>query len=144
MEEHEVIFEEYLRSKGLLLTSQRKIIMDYVFLTHEHFDADTLLFEIQKNYREVSRATVYRTLPLMINAGLIKKSEKIKDKDCYEHIIGHPRHIHLVCLNCHKIFEVEESRELSDLIRVISDQQNISVKDYTISVQGICNECKKN
>lgn len=143
MEEHEIIFENYLKNQGLLLTSQRKLIMDCVFNIHEHFDAESLMKKIQVMDKDVSRATVYRTIPLLINAGLIKQSEKIEDKECYEHILGHPRHLHIICNICHKILEVDESNELSQLFSFIAQENEVDMQDYKLTIKGICNECKK-
>ncbi len=143
MEEHEVIFSRYLKSLGLKLTNQRKIIMDQIFLTHDHFNVEDLLFKIQTIYNYVSRATIYRTLPLLINAGLIKESAKTKDKDSYEHVLGHPRHFHLICTECKRIIEVEENNSLKKFLNNVGLENDFEISDYSLSIKGKCNECSK-
>ena len=143
MEEHEKIFEDYLKTQGLKLTAQRKSIMDSAFAIHSHFDAEVLLAHVQLEHPDVSRATVYRTLPLLKEAGLIKNSEKTKEKECYEHVIGHPKHFHLLCSKCNQIIEEEESLQLTELMDKICQKNNFEFQDYVLTIKGICNDCKK-
>lgn len=144
MEEHEVIFSSYLKSLGLKLTNQRRIIMDQVFLTHDHFNVEDLLFKIQTKYKYVSRATIYRTIPLLIDAGLIIESAKTKEKDSYEHVLGHPKHFHLICKICKRIIEVDENKSLIKVLEKVCLDSDFERSDYSLSIKGICNECKKN
>ncbi len=142
MEDYKERFNEFLKTKGLKLTNQRSIILDYIFLTHDHFNADNLIYEIQNINYEVSRATVYRTIPLLLEAGLIKNSTKSKDKEYYEHVYGHPKHFHIICQKCGKITEVEESDYLNSLISKISTDHNFNFCDYQLIIQGVCFDCK--
>ncbi len=143
MEDHEKIFEDYLKTQGLKLTTQRRNILESAFAMHTHFDAEALLAHVQIAHSDVSRATVYRTLPLLIEAGLIRNSEKTKEKECYEHIIGHPKHFHILCTVCHKILEEEESQALLELIRETCEKNACEFQDYVLTIKGICNDCKK-
>ncbi len=85
-------FEEYLQSRGLRNTEQRKYLVEMVFSTHEHFDADQLMEQLPKkgspNY--VSRPTVYRTLKEFVDAGLLRSFE-LNGRSIYEHDYGYPQ-----------------------------------------------------
>ena len=80
------IFHEFLQKKGLKLTKPREIILEEVFHTNKHFNVDELYDQIRRKYENVSRATVYRTIPLLIEANLIKNALRCAAKDHYEHI----------------------------------------------------------
>src|SRR5207244_8269248 len=70
-------FMEFLGQKNLRLTSQRQAIIDSVFGTEEHFTAEQLLEWSRRRDKSVSRATVYRTLPLLTESGLDRKSTRL-------------------------------------------------------------------
>ncbi len=74
MKDHEDIFYKHLTQQGLKFTKARKLILDTVFELHEHFEVDSLYDKIRSVTKDVSRATIYRTLPLLIGAGLIQQS----------------------------------------------------------------------
>ncbi len=141
MQEHERIFDNFLKTKGLKLTKPRKIILDEVYENHDHFNVDQLYDRIRKEHIDVSRATIYRTMPLLVAAGLIKQSIRYQAKDHYEHIHGHERHLHLVCAKCGKIIEADSS-DAEKLLQKIADKQNFRIKDFNIEVNGLCRDCR--
>ena len=136
-----IVFEKYLVSKGLKLTKPRKIILDTVFATHEHFNVDGLYDQIRKKHKDVSRATIYRTIPLFIESGLIKQSLRCLAKDHYEHIYGHGRHLHLICEKCGKIIEVE-SKEAESILNKLAKKHNFNIKEFNIGAKGLCKKCR--
>ena len=73
MADHATIFRDYLAKKGLKLTSPRKKILEAVFAIHEHFNAEELYGRIKSHSQGISLATVYRTLPLLLEAGLVQQ-----------------------------------------------------------------------
>ncbi len=142
MRNENLVFEKYLVSKGLKLTKPRKIILDTVFATHEHFNVDGLYDQIRKKNKDVSRATIYRTIPLLVEAGLIKRSLRCLAKDHYEHTYGHDRHLHFICEKCGKIIEVE-SKETESILNKLAKIHNFKIKEFNIVAKGICQKCRK-
>ena len=67
MNEVEKIFRDYLQTKELKFTPERQIILNHVFECHGHFEAEELLIDMRKNNKRVSKATIYRTLALLVN-----------------------------------------------------------------------------
>jgi Fur family ferric uptake transcriptional regulator len=65
-------FEEFLKLKELKYTSERKLILKAIFSFHKHFDVEELFERLHKQGNYVSRATIYRTIPLLLQSGLIK------------------------------------------------------------------------
>ena len=73
MRREEKIFETYLKQVGLFLTKERLAILNAVFSWHHHFDVDRIYDHFVQKGMVLSKATIYRTLPLLLEANLIKK-----------------------------------------------------------------------
>ena len=134
-------FEEYLQSKGKRTTHQRRILVDHVFARHEHFDADELIDQLGKQQGEdkVSRATVYRALDELVEAGLLRKMI-LSGRSVYEHDYGYPRHDHLHCTDCDALIEFR-SDELIALREAVARKQGFRVKGHRFTIEGICADC---
>lgn len=99
-----------LESKGLRLTQQRRIIIEAAFDTTEHYTADDLWAAARKRDPSISRATIYRTLTVLVEVGLLNDLDLGRDFKYYDpHFATHPRHGYVVCLDCQKIMEFEDS-----------------------------------
>ncbi|WP_146524230.1 Fur family transcriptional regulator [Novipirellula artificiosorum] len=137
-------FEEYLQTRGLRQTSQRKFLVDEIFSHHEHFDADELMERLprkgEKNY--VSSATVYRTLREFVDAGLLK-SFQLEGRTVYEHDYGYPQHDHLYCTVCRELFEFQ-SEALTNLRDEVAAEQGFRISGHRMIIHGVCRECSKN
>src|SRR5512135_2889694 len=104
-------FMKFLAAKRLRLTAPRQAIIDTVFDTNEHFTAEQLLVWARQRDKSVSRATIYRTLPLLTESGLVREMDFGGDRKFYDpNYAEHPRHSHIVCLDCHRIFEFESEK----------------------------------
>jgi len=141
MQEHEARFEAFLAKKGLKFTQGRRLILEMVFNLHEHFDVEQMYDRIRKLSRDVSRATVYRTIPLLVEAGLIQRSVRGETRDTYEHIFGHPKHAHWVCTKCGILVETN-MRELTRILQNSAKTQNFSISDISLEIKGHCWKCK--
>ena len=98
------------RSKGLRNTPQRNAIVDIIFESDDHFNADELWDRIRKTQIRASRATVYRTISLLEEAGLLHEIDLGDEQKTYDpNFIDSPAHNHLVCIDCGKILEFEDS-----------------------------------
>src|SRR5687767_10370588 len=97
-------FREYLssRPRPQRYTEQQREMVRYIFDHHDHFDADTLCTEMDRAGLNVSRATVYRTLSKLVDAGLLRCLETGPRKK-YEHEYGYPQHEHMQCTMCMKM-----------------------------------------
>jgi Fur family transcriptional regulator, ferric uptake regulator len=81
-------------------------MVQYIFSKHNHFDADQLIDEMKKDGYHVSRATIYRTLNKLVDAGLLGRLD-VGPRNYYEHDYGYPQHDHLYCVICHKVIEFQ-------------------------------------
>jgi Fur family ferric uptake transcriptional regulator len=135
--------EEYLRSRGMRMTQQRRLLLDYVFSRHEHFDADSLIERMPSSGGEghVSRPTVYRTLNEFVDAGLLRRFQ-LGGRSMYEHDYGYPQHDHLHCLECQKLIEFK-SDELLELRSHVARENRFHVTGHRLIISGICEDCHR-
>jgi Fur family ferric uptake transcriptional regulator len=136
-------FMDFLSRKQLRLTAQRMVIIDTAFSTDQHFTADQLLEWSRKRDRSVSRATVYRTLPLLTESGLVREMDFGKDHKFYDpNYAEHPHHNHLICQDCEKIVEFD-SDQIEKLENEISHRLGFSLKSHRLQITATCQELKK-
>jgi len=136
-------FLDFLESKSLRVTLQRRAIIDTVFETEEHFTAEQLLEWSRKKDKSVSRATVYRTLPLLTESGLVREMDFGKDYKFYDpNYAEHPNHNHIICQDCDKIVEFE-SEKIAAIEDEISHKLGFLVKAQRLQITGSCEELKR-
>ena len=136
-------FIRFLEGKALRMTSQRQAIINTVFETTEHFTADQLLEWARRRDPSVSRATVYRTLPLLTESGLVREMDFGKDYKFYDpNYADHPNHSHIICQDCDKIVEFE-SKTIDRIENEISHKLGFAVKSQRLQITASCEELKK-
>jgi Fur family ferric uptake transcriptional regulator len=136
-------FREYLasRSRPQRYTDQQRDLVRHVFAQHNHFDADNLIDELKNAGLRVSRATVYRTLTKLVDAGLLRRLE-LGPRTFYEHDYGYPQHEHLVCERCGRIIEFQSQAIDASLLEVCSANQFQS-SGHTLIIRGTCADCNR-
>ncbi len=134
-------FREYLasRPRPQRFTEQQKEMIQFIFSQHEHFDADTLIDEMKQGGIRVSRATVYRTLTKLVDAGLLRCLD-VAQRTFYEHDYGYPQHDHLHCEKCGKIIEFRDPA-LETMIKKVTQENNFQLKGHSFVIRGTCSEC---
>src|SRR5216117_3923215 len=136
-------FLEFLAKKNLRMTSQRMAIIDTAFSTDKHFTAEQLLEWSRERDKSVSRATVYRTLPLLTESGLVREMDFGKDYKFYDpNYAQHPHHNHIICQDCDKIVEFE-SEKIEKLETEISHRLGFSPKAHRLQITASCEEFKR-
>lgn len=136
-------FRNYLQGKNLKVTTERIKILEEVFNNHTHFDADTIFLDLNRRGVRVSRATIYRTLELLVRSGLVQKVRFGENLARYEHTYGHERHDHLICTQCGHVEEISDM-ELEQQIQHIASQRMFRIRDRSIQIFGLCPVCQKN
>jgi Fur family ferric uptake transcriptional regulator len=134
-------FREYLasRPKPQRFTDQQRELLAHVFARHSHFDAEELIEQLRDAKKHVSRATVYRTLAKLVDAGLLRRIE-LGDRTVYDHDYGYPAHDHLVCGQCHSMTEFQ-SAELEELLEKVAALNQFRAAGHTLVIRGICAAC---
>jgi Fur family ferric uptake transcriptional regulator len=134
-------FREFLEIRGEKLTEPRRVLINHIFSTHKHFDADELVADLRSSGSRVSRSTVYRTLRLMVEAGLLREL-RLTNRTAYEHNYGYPSHDHLHCTECNTVVEFnnEEIRRIRD---EVSAQFGFRAANHRFIITGVCSACSR-
>ena len=134
-------FKDLLNRKGLKYTFERESIFEEVQRIEKHFNADNLYERFKKRGDRVARATVYRNLPLLLEAGVIQKSAGNGKRDFYEKTDAKGHHDHMVCLGCKKIIEFH-SDELEKIQEKLTEQYRFKLVFHDHRLFGYCENCK--
>jgi Fur family ferric uptake transcriptional regulator len=136
------IFQNFLGEKGLKLTKERIAVLKEVFSSHSHFEPENLYLRIKDSGSKASRASVYRTLNLLVESGLVEKVTRTEKSNIYEHTFGHTHHDHMICDGCGRIIEFY-SEKLENLQKEICLGNGFDGRNHTLEIHGYCAECKK-
>jgi Fur family ferric uptake transcriptional regulator len=140
IKEAEELFSRFLEKKDLKLTSQRRTILRQAIQTPGHFSAEELLKFSKKQDPTVSKATVYRTLALLKESGILEEHDFGEDKSFYERAQGRRHHDHLICVKCGKIIEFE-----NDPIERLQDSEakrhSFKIVYHSLKIFGFCKSC---
>ena len=142
VEKHTRKFQEFLQQQGLKLTSERTALLREIFSTHYHFEADELLFKMKEKSVKISRATVYRTLELLVKSGLVRRVHLGEDHYHYEHVSGDSHHDHLVCTICGAVIEFHDE-ELERRQREICEKKKFTPTFHNLQILGVCDSCRR-
>jgi len=130
-----------LKPAGGKRSSKREQIVN-VFLRQEgHLSADDLVDLIRREDHRISRATVYRTLQWMVDAGIARKVDFGEGRFRFEHSYRQPRHFHLICKTCSRSSEFLSS-DIEALIEEISSARSFSASQSVVQIYGTCEECR--
>jgi Fur family ferric uptake transcriptional regulator len=142
MEDEISIFRSYISKKGLRNTPEREEIIREIFASHDHFDVDELYLRLRQKGSRVSKASIYRNIPLIMGSCLIREVWHEDGHMHYEHIYGHGHHCHLRCIQCGKVIEFVEKR-LIDIEKSLGEQYDFDILDHRLDVTGYCSKCRK-
>ena len=135
------VFREFIRNKGLRNTVEREQVVKAVFSIHDHFDVEELYLLLRSRNDKISKATVYRTIPLLLESGLIQEAYFEDGHLHYEHIYGHDHHCHLRCVDCGKVLEFTEE-SVRGVEQKIGEHYDFIVTGHKLEVYGYCGKCR--
>ena len=129
------------RPAGGRRSSKRDLIVN-VFLRQEgHLTADDLVDLIRREDERISRATIYRTLQWMVDAGIARKVDFGEGRFRFEHSYRHPRHFHLICKTCNRSFEFLSS-DIEALIEEVAVARGFAPRQSVLQIHGTCEACQ--
>ncbi len=136
-------FREYLASRPdpKRFTGHQRDLVRHVFAKHSHFDAEQLIEDLKAAGLRVSRATVYRTLGKLVDAGLLRKIE-VGPRTVYDHDYGYPWHEHLVCDRCGTMIEFQHPG-IEAAVRAAAGEHQFQPAGHTLIVRGLCAACNR-
>lgn len=133
-------FRSFLSTKGLKLTKEREEIWKEILATKGHFDPEGLFVGLKRKGSKVSRASVYRTIPLLAESGLIEEVEKTDKRSHYERVTPAEHHDHMICLRCGRVIEFY-SPDLETLQDELCRRQQFNGIRHTLEILGHCRVC---
>ena len=131
-----------LRARGYRITPQRQLVLDAV-VALQHGTPDDICAEVQRTASGVNLTTVYRTLPLLTESGLVREMDFGKDYKFYDpNYAEHPNHNHIICNDCEKIVEFE-SDKIAKIESEITQKLGFAIKAQKLQITATCEELKK-
>jgi len=135
-----VEFKKYLKSRSLPFTPEREAAVNLIGDMDYHFTIEELLGVIRQKNLQVSRATLYRTILVLIDSKLLIKLSRMDKPPVYESVLDKRPHNHFLCNRCGSIIEFE-SPEIEDRIRKISLENRFDVSSHSLKIYGNCPVC---
>jgi len=134
------VYKDFLKSKGLLYTQPRELILKEAMSAFCHFSADELTSQMHKNGINISRATVYRTLASMKDAGILSSVDFGHGHIHYEAKKTKKYHEHITCEKCNAIYEIQVEN-LAKVINAAGAKAKFKHIEYAIRISGVCEKC---
>jgi Fur family transcriptional regulator, ferric uptake regulator len=133
-------FERFLHGKDLRLTEARAAIVEAALARQGHYPIEDLIADLKARGIRGSKATVYRTLPLLAEAGILQPAIVAGDSKSYETTFGREHHDHLLCSRCGKVVEFEfEAFEI--LQKEVASRYGFRLEAHHHELVGTCPEC---
>lgn len=136
----EARFGEYLASKNLKFTQERRRILREVFRIHRHFEAEDIVMGLNSQGIRVSRASVYRTLPVLVDSGLLREVHSSEKHSHYEHVFGHEHHDHLICTRCGAEIEFSDQM-IEEMQERVCREHGFVPSSHKLEITGTCRRC---
>ena len=132
-------FVEYLTLRKHRKTAERYAILDHIYSTKGHFNMDSLYNSMLEDVSfRVSRSTLYNTMELLIDCGLVVKHQFGANASQYERAYGNENHDHIICIDCGV---VRESRSPLISTTQLKKITKFTVSYYSMYIYGVCSKC---
>jgi len=135
-------FRRYLRDHRQPVTRQRDQVANAVFLSNEHVSVDDISSALRERREPVGIATVYRTLELLVQSGLVRAHDFGEGFKRYEATPAQAHHEHLICTRCGKVVEFT-NQPLERMLPIIADEHAFQLQRHRVEIYGVCRDCRR-
>lgn len=135
-------FLEFMNSKGLNTTAQRRVIAQAFFGYPGHHTLEEFYQYVQKLDKSIGQTTVYRTLKLLCDAGLAMEIHFTDGVTRYEIATAGSHHDHIMCVTCGKIVEVFDKR-IEKLQKDLAEKNDFTLLGHYHVLYGLCSDCRR-
>lgn len=136
------IFRTYLKERNQRQTPERFMVLEEIYRSEGHFDADDIFFNMKNTGTRVSRATVYNTLDLLIECGLVQRQQFGKNQYYYERSYAYQQHDHMICKECGVVIEFCDPRIL-EIQKLMEQIYDFSIDGHSLHLFGTCNNTEE-
>ncbi len=143
LQEAKAVYSEYLKNNKMFFTKERTDLLHFIFDQKGHFSADELVFEMKKENIKVSRATLYRSLNQLVDAGILSESDFGHGHTHYEITLGTKPHVHLICTDTGDVREVQ-SQKLELALNALAKKEGFKIKRFKIQLFGLSKKSRAN
>ncbi|HWQ26035.1 MAG TPA: transcriptional repressor [Chlorobaculum sp.] len=133
----ESLFKSFMKEEGLRCTSERINVLQEIYRSDIHLDADEIFVRLRKKGVGISRATVYHTLDLLFRFNIVTKVDLGHKHSHYEKSWGVANHLHIICQKCGKVSEVTSS-DLAGMVENLCAEHGFSLGSFSLQVFGEC------
>ena len=131
------LFRAFLKKRNLRQTPERFMVLEEVYATNDHVDADELYLRLKQKGNRVSRATVYNTLDLLLDCDLVGRHQFGKNQAKYERAYSYWQHDHLICLDCNEVLEFCDPR-IQGIQDMVAEIYQFDIKHHALHLYGHC------
>ncbi|WP_321529940.1 transcriptional repressor [uncultured Desulfuromonas sp.] len=138
-------FKQFLQQRGLKFTRERDRIFQAIVDFEKPFDVDGLLFHLKQHEVKTSKATIYRTLQLLLESGLLRTislSPSDHRSNLYSLCGKFRAYDHLVCTGCGKVTDVEK-KQICDSCRLVTEERGYQLESHSLRIFALCPDCQK-
>jgi len=136
------LFRRYLRDQGLPVTQQREVIAELVFSSPDHLSVEEIESRLRAKGERIGKATVYRTLEMLVRSGLVGEYDFGEGFKRYKHLFGQSQvREHLICTDCGKVSEVQ-SDGLTAQQEELARAHGFQAVRYRLEIYGLCADCQ--
>ena len=137
------LFSRYLREQGLPITQQREAIAQVVFSTTGHLSVEDIERRLRERAERIGKATIYRTLDLLVKSKLVEEHDFGEGFKRYEHRLSRqPVHEHLICLECGTVIEFR-SDEVERVEHRVVREYGFEPARHRLEIYGLCRDCRR-
>jgi Fur family ferric uptake transcriptional regulator len=137
------LFGRYLREHGLPVTQQREAVAEVLFSSSSHLSVDDIEQQLRRSGERIGKATIYRTLDLLVKSHLAEEHDFGEGFKRYEHRLSRqPVHEHLICLECGKVIEFR-SAEVQEVETRVSAEYGFRPSKHRLEIYGLCSDCQE-
>ena len=139
---HSERFRRHLREHHQPVTRQRDLVAQIVFLSEDHPSVDAIIRRLKERGEAVGTATVYRTLEVLVESGLVRAHDFGEGYKRYESMTSQAYHEHLICERCGTVVEFQNER-LERMLPVIADEHAFQHSRHRVEIYGVCRDCRR-
>lgn len=140
-QEHYKDVIHHLKTTGVRITETRKAVVAYIISSSEHPSAEKIYNDLLPYFPNISLATVYNNLKLLLEEGFVTEIKRTNDHTTYYDFLGH-EHLNIICETCGKITDFMDI-EIPSLQKEAHQQTGYTITKQVVSIYGICPDCQK-